>query len=318
MDYQPQDPAPGAPDPNQAPYQPPQGGYTPPVGGPDPAAPTPPYQPPQPQGGYAPPAGSGYAPPADGGYAPPQGGAPPYQPAGGGYGGGYQAPPKKGGFNWLACCGIGCGVLILITILVCTLMWKVVAPFVGMGMEAGKVTEELGKTDLAAIKSQASPVDAAALAASPESYEGKWLDLTAVEETMPSSGNNYSGQKGTTYFTKEMIIITDISNGPQVGQPGDTIHAYGKIVIMDMGKVPFLKQALEEEAAKKPGEKMPSKLVMFMAKAVEDAGGSSAKPRMKGQPEADDEAAPADEDKDAPADDKDAPADEAESKDGAG
>jgi hypothetical protein len=257
------------PDPNQPPtpppYEPAPGGYTPPTAGPAP---------------YQPPAGGGYAPP---------GGQPPYQPAAGGYGGGYSAPPKKAGFNWLACCGIGCGVVLVLTILVCALMWKVVAPFVGMGVSAAKVGEEVQKTDLATIKGSAEAVDAATLAASPESYKDKWLDLTATLDAAPQNGASYGGQQGTSYMTKEMVMISDLSNAPAIGQPGDTIHAYGRIVIMDIGSIPFIKESLEEEAAKNPGTPVPTKFVMFMAKGVEGAGMATDKPADEADSPADGE-----------------------------
>jgi hypothetical protein len=270
MDNQPYDPASGAPDPNQ----PPAGGYTPGSGGQQPGGYAPPSPPP---GGYAPPQG-GYQPPP-GGYAPPQGDPnqpPPYQPAGGGYGGGYGGGQqrKQGGFNWLACCGIGCGVVILITVLVCALMWKVVAPFVGIGVQAGQVAQEIQKTDVATIQSSAEAVDSAALAANPEAYKDKWVAVTGeLGDQSGSSGQSYGGQQGTSYMLKDFVIVSDLSQAPAVGQKGDTITAYGKIVIMDLGAIPFLKKAMEDEAAKNPAEKVPTKFVMVFAKKVELSGG---------------------------------------------
>jgi hypothetical protein len=242
---------------------------------------TPPGQPPY--GGQQP----GFHQP--GGYDPGSGAQPPYdysEPR-------YSPPPKKGGFNWLACCGIGCGVMLLVTIAICVIMWKVIAPFVGMGVSAGKVAEDIQKTDFATVEANATEIDSATLVASPEAYAGKWLAVTGeLDDDSAAQGNNM-GQQGTGYVTTEMLIISDLSNTPRVGTKGDWVTAYGKIVVMDFAQVPWLKKMIEEEAAKNPDQPTPTKIVMLFAKKVElytEDGGEAAE-----EAPVEEEAAPADE-----------------------
>jgi hypothetical protein len=242
--------------------QPPAPGAYPPPGGqapPDPATPQ----------GYQPP-GSTYGPPP---------GSEPYQPgqSGGGYGGGYQAPPKKGGFNWLACCGIGCGVVLVVGILVCVLMWKVIAPFVGMGMEVNKLSEEVKAADINTIMSSAVEVDDKTLAADPAAYAGQWVMLDAVLGDENQSGSaNFGNSPATSYVTENMVMISDVSNAPRVALKGDSIVAYGKVYVMDVAEMmksfPGAKEEIEKSMAE---QNMPggAKIAMFFAKSVEKAGG---------------------------------------------
>lgn len=210
--------------------------------------------------------------PGQHGYPPPDGGS---QQAdyGGGYQqqpqGGYQAPPKKGGFNWLACCGIGCGVVLVVSILVGVFMWKFIAPFVGMGMDAAKVGEEVQATDLATIQASATWVDDATLAASPEAYEGQWLELSAVLGDPTSGQGNMSGTEGTAYVTENFVMISDISKAPRVANQRESIVAYGKIFVMDLAEMmPMLKKEFEKEMASTPGMPSSGKFVIFIAKSV--------------------------------------------------
>jgi hypothetical protein len=230
--------------------------------------------PPEPgQGGSEPGMQSSYPPPPDD-FGQPQ----PYEPQGA-YSGQYDQyqPPKQKGFNWLACCGITCGLLLLLTILFGILFWQMIAPIVGMGTSAVAMEKEVREASIESIQSSATPVDAATLTASPDAYDDQWIELTGKLASYgtppPSSGQ---GQlEGTQYMLEPMIMVTDISMNPPAGQAGDELRAWGKFVVMDLSKMPFMGQMIKDEMAKDPTFQGNTAFIMFVAKQVELVGGAS-------------------------------------------
>lgn len=242
---------------NQTPWQPgqnPEGGSAPE------APPSGPYSPP---GGYEPPAGQPYMPPqteVQGGYPPPAYSPPPQQ--------------KKGGFNWLACCGISCGVLLVVTIIVVLVVGKSCSGFLGPIMQMGKIAQEIEKTDIATIQSSASPVDAASLSADPASFKDQWLAVEGMlgdeSDAMAQSMKSQSGQDGTAYFISPDILVIDVSNAPPVGDAGDTVRAYGKAVKLDFKEMlKFMGEEAVKELENDPQMQGHTSFVFVFAKQVD-------------------------------------------------
>lgn len=258
----------------QNPWQPGQnpepGSEAPPSGPYNPPAAQPPYQP----GGYAPPQG-GYAPPegSGGGYAPQPGGYPP-------------PPPQKKGFNWLACCGISCGVVLLIGVIVFAVMFKSCSGIVGMGMRMQKAQQTVIATDANTIKTSATPLSKEQLNADLKGNEGKWIALSGsigVDSNGMGQSMGSNGQQvpSTNYFIEPNIVIMDLSAAPSKGSIGDTITAYGQYTVMDLKDIPIVGKMIEEQAKTDPKMAGITQFVMFMAKEVEvtpGTGGSETTP----------------------------------------
>lgn len=254
------------------------------------------YTQPEPPAGPEPP-GSG--PPQ----APPQppAGGPPQQQAPYQYAGGYPSqapppPPAKKGFNWLACCGITCAVLLIVGGLVGFCSYRMFKPFITMGVQLEKVFTDVQGTDIQSIKSAALAVDPDTLTNDPEIYKNQWLELSGTIDSANSfSGTGFpSGAAGshpsTNYTLKGGLLLMDVTNSPAVGGPGDDIVAYGKIYSWDfkeLGKTPFIGKAFVEEMEKEPDLKGQTQFIFFVAKEV-----SLAPP----PPSETDESAPADTD----------------------
>jgi len=224
-----------------------------------PGTPAPPAGPPTPGAGQ-PPAHMPYQPSDQ--YLPP----PPPPP-----------PPPRKGFNWLACCGITCAVLLIVGGLVAYCGYRFVQPFMGMGLQLPQLQSEVQQTDIQTIKSAAMSVDAATLASNPVTYEGQWLELTAkIDSNNPFGGSpfpvgNSSGQQATTYMLEESIVLMDVTQSPPVGNPGDEIVAYGKIYAWDLKeleKMPIVGKSIGEEMQKDPNMQGKMLLVFFIAKEV--------------------------------------------------
>ncbi|MEZ5339848.1 MAG: hypothetical protein R3F46_16495 [bacterium] len=196
-------------------------------------------------------------------------------------GGGYQPmdpsygpPPKKKGFNWLACCGISCGVLLVVGIIVAVSVGNIFNRFMG---DAMKVAMEIQSTDAATIRSSAQHHDATSVAASPESYTKDWVAMDCVVMSPEDFGKAYfggsdngdfdsadfssaSGQDGTMYFVEGGFMVIDISKAASKAEPGDHIVAYGKPFNMDFSAIPGVGDEMPEEL---------ENLKMFMAKEVD-------------------------------------------------
>ena len=196
-------------------------------------------------------------------------------------GGGYQPiepsygpPPKKKGFNWLACCGISCGVILVIGVILSIAGVNLFKNFMGNAMT---VAIELQETDAATIRSQAQSHSAEEVAQDPAGFTSNWVAMECVvmspseyaakyfnsEDVSESEMGNMSGQQGTMYLVDGGFMVIDTSNAPNKAQPGDTIVAYGKPFVMNFKAIPGM------------GDKMPPELDnlrMFMAKEVDKVG----------------------------------------------
>jgi len=199
----------------------------------------------------------------------------PYQPQGG-----YlppPPPPPRKGFNWLACCGITCVVLLIVGGLVGYCGYRVFQPFFSMGMQLQQLFADVQQTDILTIKSAAMPVDTSLLTSSPATYEGQWLELEGqIVNTNAFGGSSFSSgnvntQQTTNYMLEENVILMDITQSPAVGGPGDSILAYGQIYswdLMEMEKMPFIGKAITEEMKKDPSLQGNTQVVFFVAKEV--------------------------------------------------
>ena len=252
-----------------------------------------PYQPPQAPQYQQPPASQGYQAPPQQQHGYPQ--QPPQQqyqqPGGGQY---YQAPPPppakpKKGFNWLMCCGITCGCLVIIAIIGGIGVWMVGKNFAEWGQSFDAAAEEVNNTPAEQIRAGATIVDSRVLGDNPESYADQWVAIEGVIAGDVSAGTSfnmgqYGTQNSTTYVLEGGVIVLDLSQSPQVGYSGDMIRAYGKAMVFDMSNMPlfggFMEKAMEEAAKSDPNmQDIPVKMVMFYTKDVElltnrDAGGS--------------------------------------------
>ncbi|MCB1221379.1 MAG: hypothetical protein H7A35_07870 [Planctomycetales bacterium] len=203
-------------------------------------------------------------------------------------GGGYQPmeptygpPPKKKGFNWLACCGIGCGVVVIIAIIMGFAGFNFVNKIAGGAM---KVAMELESTDAATIRAQAQSEDATVVAGNPSGYTSQWVAMNCTVMTPEEFGRTYfggssssgdwqssdfqnqSGQQGTMYLVEGGFMVIDSSNAPTKAQPGDRIIAYGKPFVMDFSAIPGMDDKDMQQL---------SNLKMFMAKEVDVVSGAA-------------------------------------------
>jgi hypothetical protein len=203
------------------------------------------------------------------------------QPGGGQY---YQAPPPppakpKKGFNWLMCCGITCGCLLIIGIIGGIGAVMVGKNFAEWGRSFDATAEDVNNTDPAQIRAEATVVDSRVLGQNPESYDGQWIAVEGVITGDVSSGTSfnmgqYGTQNSTTYVLEGGVLVLDLSQMPQVGYNGDMIRAYGKAVAFDMTKMPlfgkFMEQAMKEAAKNDPTLKdVPVKMLLFYTRDVE-------------------------------------------------
>ena len=270
----PQSPGADNQQPQPPPYQPPAQPHQPPAQPYQP--PQTPYQPPQAQ--YQPPAGQYQQPPQA------------YQQQPGGY---QQVPPpppasQRKGFNWLACCGITCLVLLIIGVLLFFGCRNFIKPFYSMGVGMAKVSEVVKGTDEATVVSAAVPVTTAELAAAPQSYMNQWLAVNGTIQSDASGMSNKSFSSGnfntadtTPYMLTDTVMVMDLSKAPAVGTTGDNVTAYGQIYVMDLaevGKIPMVGKTILEEMKKDPQFAGNSKMVFVIAKKVERVGGTGLQP----------------------------------------
>lgn len=197
----------------------------------------------------------------------------PYQ-----YQGGYQPPPPpKKGFNWLACCGISCVVLLVVGGLVTYCSIRFFQPLIALGMEMGTLYASVEQTDLATIQGSAEPVGASELGVNPSAYEGKWLELTAqIASNNPFGGASMQSgavntDESTNYLLEQGIILMDITNAPPAGGSGDRVVAYGQVFvwdIMELEKMPLVGKAIVEGMKQEPAMQGREEVVFFIAKDV--------------------------------------------------
>lgn len=183
----------------------------------------------------------------------------------------HVGPPKKKGFNWLLCCGIGCLVMIIIGGLVAYCGYRAAAPMINMGVEMAALQEEVQRTSLSTIKAEAESVTSTDLLNSTGQYKGKWLVVegeVAYSATQAPTGN----QPGAaTYTLGDGMTITHMGQQQPTAQAGDNIRAWGMAVVFDMKaleSMPLLGEVFKEEF-NDPAYQGPTTLVMFFAKDVE-------------------------------------------------
>lgn len=214
------------------------------------------------------------APPAQQPYAPPQQPQQPYQPAGG-----YPPPPpapQRKGFNWVACCGITCVVLLIIGGLAGYCGYRFLQPVIGVGIKVANVEEQVNSTDLAAIKAEAMQTDASVLAANAPAYEGQWLALEGViaEDAgagSPAGPGGFGTQDATYYILQGPVVVMDLSQAAAVGGIGDRIRAYGQCVawdLLELEKMPIIGKGLTEGMTSDPELEGRTQIVIFVAKEV--------------------------------------------------
>lgn len=209
------------------------------------------------------------APPAQQPYQPPQ---QPVQPAGS-----YPPPPppQGKGFNWLACCGITCAVLLIVGGVVGYCGYRFFQPILNVGLQMMQVAETVKATDIATIKAEALETDAEALAANPTVYKGKWL---MIEGAIASQSGPIGEMQGafnaenyTPYILADNVLVLDISQQAPVGGVGDRIRAYGQCMVwdlMELEKMPFVGKQMAEEMANEPALQGKTMMIFVVAKEV--------------------------------------------------
>lgn len=196
----------------------------------------------------------------------------------------YPPPPpqQKKGFNWLACCGITCLVLIIIGGLIGYGCYRMMRPMIAMGIELDALRTEVANTDSTTIRSSAVTVESTALGADPKSYQGQWLavegEIMSLEFSGEFSAGDFSSGEATNYVLSGDISVMDISQAPAVGTAGDRIRAYGKVYTLEISEMPFFGQLFEEAAKQDPSLPKAGKIVFFITKDVELAGSAAPSP----------------------------------------
>lgn len=199
----------------------------------------------------------------------------PYAPGPGMAPGGYPPPPSDGerrGFNWLLCCGIGCGVALLGLGLIAYFSYGFFSRVMDAGKEMGRVAETVTATDPATAESQALQLHAADVSANIELYTGQWLlvdgvlsDLTSTDPGMGGAfGGNRSLQDATSYFVAPNLIVLDISGAARVGQTGDAVRVLGQPASFDFAEI--LGEGMAKQLQQEEGF---STLVFVVANRVE-------------------------------------------------
>ena len=190
---------------------------------------------------------------------------------------GYSPPQKKKGFNWLACCGISCGVLLVLAIIAGIFIYTGFKKVMDSIQPMITAATELESTSIDDIRSQASNMDAESAGSDPDAYNGQWLALEGEVMDPSEFVNTYyatggdtaseirssASQEGTLYMLRGGIMMTDISNSPSKASPGDTVRGYGKLIVIDMADLPWVGPIIAQEL----GEN--TKFSFFVAKQVE-------------------------------------------------
>jgi hypothetical protein len=201
----------------------------------------------------------------------------PYQPEGDAPPPQYATPNK--GFPWLMCCGIGCGVLLLIGIGVgiWAFNWAKSAgeSFTALGEGFEQATADANSISPEEARAQSTPISAADLSAAPGAYEDTWVAVTGELSSSEMSGsargfaNNPGLEDATSYWIMPNVMVLDVSGTARVGNPGDTVTAYGQPVAMDMSKLPVVGKMLAEEMKNDPELGGTAMIVFLIANSVE-------------------------------------------------
>ena len=213
--------------------------------------------------------------PGAGGGAPYQPPQQPQQPYG--Y---QQAPPppapQKKGFNWLACCGITCLVLVIIVGGVSFCAYKTFAPLLNPVFEIAKISEEVKSAKMTDIQSDTIEVDTQMLYDNPKDFKGRWLALTGevIDDDSNSTigADTFTNGEFTTFALENNVVLMDISNSASGITTGDQIKAYGQCYgwdLMEIEKAPFFGKEMAAEMRKDPSLAGNTKIIFFMAKGIE-------------------------------------------------
>jgi hypothetical protein len=218
----------------------------------------------------------------------PQGSAPPPQP----YQSGQQQypppagyapppPPQKKGFNWLACCGITCLVLVIIFGGMSYCGYRMLAPIINMGFQLESISQNVKSADAATIKASPISVTPEQLASDATLYKGQWLRLEgelASADTFSSSSfstGDFSTEDATSYVMSSNILVMDVTGAPAVAGAGDTIVAYGQYYgwdLLELEKIPFVGKIIVDEMKNDPNLGGNTQMIFFLAKEVERVG----------------------------------------------
>jgi hypothetical protein len=164
-------------------------------------------------------------------------------------------PPAQGsgkGFPWLPCCGVTCGLLLVITLVFVFVGVKYFKPLINAGIQLGNISEEVkteGAPDTAEIT-----VTAQELSANGAQYENQWVELTGRVADDPGPSLDTLRQKrgmqdSTGYVIDPNIIVLDVTNAEQKAQQGETIRVIGKPVILDFEMLgPTVAKQIEQDA----------------------------------------------------------------------
>lgn len=195
---------------------------------------------------------------------------------------GYSAPPqKKGGFNWLACCGISCGVILVITIIFAVIGINMGRKFMDSLQPMITAAEDIENTPIDEIRAAASPASGEEVGSNPDDFEGDWLALEGEIMNPADFAKNYYGEandvsrdinssmreEGTAYFLKGGIMMIDTSNQASKATEGDMVRGYGKLMILDFATMPLIGPMMKAEM----GDNTEFKF--FIAKEVEAIDG---------------------------------------------
>ncbi|MDQ3024827.1 MAG: hypothetical protein M3R04_10715 [bacterium] len=144
------------------------------------------------------------------------------------------------GINWLACCGITCGVLLVITIVVVFMGMKYIGPIYKSGLNLANVAEEVEKSG--APDTADVTVTAEELGANPSQFEGQWVAISGLVSDDPGASVDAMKQKrgledSSAYFIEPNIILLDVSTSMPSAHQGDIVLAIGKPVVFDFEKL---------------------------------------------------------------------------------
>jgi hypothetical protein len=166
------------------------------------------------------------------------------------------APPppgeaKAGGFPWLPCCGVTCGLLLVLTLVFVFIGVKYFKPLINAGMQLGNVSSSV-KANGAPDKADVT-VTPQELAKNWKQYDGQWVELTGkvTDDPGPSLDTlrQKRGMENTTgYVIDPNIIVLDVSTTEVKAKQGDTISVIGKPVVLDFEMLgPIASQEIEKE-----------------------------------------------------------------------
>ena len=208
------------------------------------------------------------APPAQQPYQPPQQPAASYPPP---------PQPQSRGFNWLACCGITCLVLLIVGGLVGYCGYRAFKPLLDLVFGLDAVAGEVRSAELQTIKDGAMELDTGMLVGNATMYEQQWLALegeiatVGFPEEMNFSGRQFNTEQTTNYILDNNVIVLDLTQAAPVGSVGDRIRVYGRCYVWDLDKAEddsFISGMVREVMEQDPDWAGSTTLIFCFAKEV--------------------------------------------------